>query len=674
MSRREVVYPVASKGMATAYAEAELPIDYAAYIRNRFLNAAGGYEKREGISQLGSTISGSPTLTGVHELIKSDGTAILFVSGNGKIYKYDDVSAWSQVYAFENTTAHVHAVQFDKRLIFCNGSNRDIYTEDGTTFKELVPLIEIGKTTSGTNETGLHDSDITNWISATDVAVNDLVYNVTRGGYGIVTAVTTASVSHTRIAPNGTGIGIVAATASAGDAYEIHDLVELNIIPVGNDLDNTAILTSGASATVVAVSGVNFSTTEVRAGDIIYNSTRNAATQVVTASANLVVTSVAGQTSGDTITLHKSAMPISTIMHVHYGRLYHLDARDKKKIRISGANDPQDMTSDAGTLDSISFNVGALQPFGDTIQNMASFQRFFVIAGKHNIFAYTGTTPIGTGADFSPVGLFPQGLVAEHGLVSLGNDVAIVTHDGIQALSVIDDSSNLNRANISEAIRPTLRKEINATNPDNIWAVHYPQRSWLLLKVGSLLYCYTYSTVGRDKQGRPIPGGWTVFDGPFAQQRAYYVRQNGDLICCGTGGKVYEFDTGIYSDDSRTIPTEYRTGWLDLEEPKLTNRIKQGTYIKPVIDAASTVYTIRAESPYDFESSDVIEISATGASSPIGVAVIGETIIGGSSVQNEKYSLRWRGESVRLTFTTDDANGPDTLSRFSLYVNVLGRE
>ena len=83
-------------------------------------------------------------------------------------------------------------------------------------------------------------------------------------------------------------------------------------------------------------------------------------------------------------------------------------------------------------------------------------------------------------------------------------------------------------------------------------------------------------------------------------------------------------------------------------------------------------YTITAEGAFDVEGSETITVKASGGAQAIGIATI-PFIIGGSSIQNIKHSLRWRGEQVRITFTTEDSLGPDIISRFTLYANRFGR-
>lgn len=692
---KERTYPIAPFGFATSFEESEVPAEYALQMRNRFINAAGGAEKRQGIDQLGSTISGTPKLDAIHELIGADGTATLFVSGEGKIWRFDN-PGWTQVRSGLDANSQLQSSQMGPKLIFVNGVDRNFYTEDGSTFHELLPIIEQGTVSSTANTTQLTDSSITNWVTDTDVAANDIVYNVSVSAFGIITTVSADRLVHTNIGVSAQGIGAAAANQTSGHLYKVLDSVELNVIPTDIGDDNVATAAVGTSATGIVVSAVSdWTKTQIRPGDWIHNTTRSALTEVTAVStAALRCAGIASQTSGDTLTFHKSAMPISKKTHVHFGRLYHIDARDQRLIRISGANDPQDMTNDSGTLDTHIFRFGELQPQGDIVLDMASFQRFLGIAGKQALYLFQGTNPvadvsaastdlqIANATDFDIVSIFPQGVVSPNSLVSIGNALIFVTPDGVQSSELVYDASTLTRANISEALKTTLRGEIKNTAPEQIRALHYPRRSWVLLKVGSRLYVYNYTPFfGKnviDQSPQPGTGSWSLFDGKFARQNAYFVRSDRTLIAAGDGGKVYQFDQGSYSDDGETYITEYQTGWLNFEEGagarRALARTKDGQYIKPIIDSGGdTSYTIRAEAGFGVESTDTITVPVSGGAQPIGLAEVGKAIVGGSSIQDIKYPLRWRGREVRLTFSTNDNTGPDVLSRFTLYVNLHGQ-
>jgi hypothetical protein len=300
---------------------------------------------------------------------------------------------------------------------------------------------------------------------------------------------------------------------------------------------------------------------------------------------------------------------------------------------------------------------------------------------------FDGTDPIAddadTNKDFSPVGLFPQGARSAQALATIGNDAVVISDDGVQSFSLRTDSSTLGQENLSEALKNTLRELIAAASESEILVFHYPKRSWVCFKIGTQIFVYNYTPYfgqalsGASPQQAFTPessrGSWSLFDGKFARQSAYFVRQNGTLLCAGGAGQVYTFDAETtFDDDGETYTTEYQTGWLTLDEPRRSLQVKQGHYIQPVMHGVSTVYTIRAESPFGrIESSDVAVVTADSGQT-IGTFTIGTFQIGGSNIFDHKFPLRWRGKEMRLTFTTNDTAGPDVITRFTLYINRFG--
>jgi hypothetical protein len=685
MSKFEASYPTPRFGLATSFNESEVPPEYALKMRNRFINAAGGLEKRQGIQSLGDAVTGSPDLYGVHELVDNKGNVTLMVSSKGTIYKYDGVSAYTTAYNGWDTDSIIRSVQVNDKHIFFNGVDRQVFTEDASAFSELQAIIERGELAGAVSAGGSDDADVSDWV-LTDVNTGDIIKNLTQGGMGAITAVTTANVTHTTIGSAATGLGKQTGDNIGGDRYEIVDTLALNIIPTPGEDDNTAVGGPNTTATVIDVSGVNFLDTDIKVGDFIRNTTRAAVAQVSAVATALTVTSVKSQTTDDALVFLKSAMPIAKDVHVHYGRTYYLDARDLKSIRISGKDNPEDMTTSFGTLDASTFSFGSQQPEGDVVKSMTSFQRFFTVGGKQNVYMFSGTDPIAdtTAAStaFDIIGLFPQGTLSTDSMISLGNDAAFVSFDGVQSVSMLSDSSTLGRANLSEAIKITLRELAQETGEDDIQLIHYPRRSWLIVKMGQQLYIFNYTSqlgVDKTKSGQvsrldPGEGSWSLFDGKMARQNGFFVRQNGDLLAVGATGGVYTCDTdGVYADDGESYSTEYQTGWLSISSKKAHNtKVKQGNYIKPVFDVGANItYNIKAEGDFDLSSGETITVGASGGSRGISLDTIPFTI-GGTNIQNQKHQLRWRGEHLRLSYTTEDALGPDTISRHTIYGSQWG--
>lgn len=674
-------YPMPVSGLGTDFSQFERPITFAETYTNRFRNINGGAERRPGMARFSSPVAGGPNLTRMHEWVGNDGTEVLLASDDfGTIWRnIASAGTWSQAVTGKAQVRQISG-QAEDKLIFVNGVDRNFYTDNGgQTFSELKALITRGLAAGGSNATTLIDGDISNWITGTLVANNDIVHNTTLNAYGIVSTIASASLTHTTIGSAATGAGNASRNQQPGDEYELIDYVDLTIIPQGSGLvDNVATLGTGTTTTVVAVSGVNFANTEIRLGDFIYNTTRSAIALVGSVSANVnLQQAITGQIAGDAIALFKSAMPIASWIHVHYGRVYYLDSRNQKNVVISAPDDPQDVTTFQKTLDATSYSFGTQQPTGDTLLSMGTFQGYFVAAGKKNLYIYKGATPISdssaTQIDFVPTAFYPNGIVSRFGLGTNGSDLLHITAEGLQAINIGNISNTTVQNNASIPIRNAILSLITQTSPDNIQITYYPRRSWTLMKISDQVYnLNTTPSYGPDGSPQPI-ASWHLFTGKWAQQNHYFVRRNGDLLSCGNSGMIYQLDSSAATDDGQVISTDLTTAWYSLEEPRKTVAIKEGKYIKPVFESGPTIgYTITANAGWDNYSSDTVIVSA-GGGGQIGSAIIGQTPIGaGEFAQSQKTPLRWRGEQVRIQFQTQSSATPDVITGFTLYGEVQG--
>lgn len=685
-----VTYNMPANGLGTDFSEFSRPINFAQTYTNRFRNITGGAERRPGMTVFGSaSVAGAPNLTRLHEFVSNVGDETLLSSDDfGNIYAYG-ASAWSTSLTGKQPYRLISA-QAQGKLIFCNGVDRNFYTSDGgTTYNELKALITQGTLAGGSSTTTVVDGNVSNWISSTNVANNDIVHNLTRGGYGIVSTVASASLTTTVIGVSGNGAGRTLSDQAAGDSYELIDYVGVSALPNAfGGSTNVGTATAGTSTVVVAVSGVNFSTTEIRIGDFVYNTTRSAIGIITGVSASLAITGtpITGQISGDAVVFFKSAMPIASWVHVHYGRCYYLDSRNNQRIVISAPDDPQDVTTYQKTLDTSSFSFASQQPSGDTILSMSTFLSYFVASGKKNLYIYQGQTPIAdtssTTLNFTPIAFYPNGLASRFGLATNGADLVHITVDGLQTISIGYNAFSVNQNNLSVPIFNVIKQALAGTSQDNIQLTYYPRRRWLICKIGDQCFILnTNPSYGADGVQQAI-ASWHLFTGLWAQQNHYFVRRSGDILACGAQGIVYNIDssaavtggTDAFATDVGTpIPTDIVTSWLRLEEPRLTRAIKEGQFIRPVFESGANVeYTINAIAGLDNLSSDTITLFA-GGSDAIGVGVIGLTVIGaGDYSQANKYPLRWRGEQVRIEFTTESSASPDVITAFTLDGNIGG--
>jgi hypothetical protein len=674
-------------GLGTEFAESEVPIEYSYRFVNRFININGDAEKRQGIgSQYGDTISGEPTITGLHEHIDEQGNVTLMASYNGVISSLNETTgAWTQILTGKDSSERLNSVQMGDKLIFTNSSDRNFYTNDGSAFQELLALIVRGQAASGTSAAALTDSDVENWLTETFVTENDLLYNSTLGAHAIITSVGSTNIQHTVIGSAATGLGHPTISASAnpqsGNFYHIEDLVELNIIEQNNGFDNFTTITGDSSVAGIFVSGVNFLDTEIEPGDYWYNTTRAAIAKVsAVTTAQITGTRITGQTANDTVQFYKSAMPISSWAHVHYGRAYYIDARDNVSVRISGPSDPQDMTTFQRTLKAITQSYGSRQPQAEKLLSLKTFQKYLVAQGQRNVYADRGIDSIQdttvAAVDFAPVGLFPQGGASRYGLESIGGAMNFVASDGLRNFSAAFNSETFQTANVSEFIKSELAAQIASklNDPDEIQTIHYPRRNWLMVKVGDSIYNYNYTPFYQN--GQVVTGqygSWSKFTGKMAEMKCFLVRRNGDLLCAGTGGKIYKFDTGAYDDDGEPINTILETGWLSLNEPQQSTQLRSGVYIKPKFEAGTPInYTITATGDYSQISTDTVIVSAEGVGQ-VGFAQVGVSQVGGARILDRKVPLRWKGEQFKIRIETNDTKGPDIITGFTIYGNILGK-
>ncbi len=699
-----VKYKPAALGYGSESSSKLQPLDFSSNIINRFYNVLGDLEKRRGMKLLAAQITSifgvscSAQINNLHEYIDSSGNSTLFASGitendgyrYGVVWRYSvTASAMISVYdanSIKDPDKKIYSSQMNDKLIFCNGSDRNFYLDKSTinqvggSSQQLYSVITKGVSGSGTNTIVLTDSDISNWKTQTNVAVNDLVLtylpNFIGGSVpvgGVITSVGTSSLDITNIGTSATGFGVNSiVNFSSGRGYKIVDLVEQNVIPTTNPAgriyDNTAVGGSATSANAISVTSLDFSTTEIRAGDYVYNTTRAAITVVATVSTNLGLGNypISGQAPGDSLVFLKDAMPIASYPHVHYGRLHLIDERDKTKIRVSGPNDAEDFTTFGKTLSSVTIDYGARQPKGDVLLTMHTFQRYLVVGGKAALFVTDGTNPIADVTadviDLDPVGLFPQGVFSPQALQSIGNEMLYIGNDGLRSFLAAFDSKNTTTNNKSEQIKSEIiaALQVQANTTEQVQLIHYPRRNWVMMKIGDVIYNYNYTPMYSNGKFNNL-GTFTKFTGLLGQQDTFFVNRAGDLITADSTGRIFTFDvSAVFTDNGINIATTYVSPWHTLQESE-TNAdiiVKDGRYIRPVFETSAAIkYNISVVGDYSQLATDSVIVTSEV-----------------NGITNPKLSLRWRGKQAQFTITTDTSAGIDIINSYTVYGNVFGRK
>lgn len=756
---KQLTIKPAYKGLGTEFSESEQPQEFARKLENRFINIYGAAELRPGIAQIESpgtkfydgtdftTVTGkcdtlleyAPPQGGSEDLCSliltapdpSDPTRTITYR---QVHRYsttaqawvnvdfpDDpnvpVSGLSVTTTFDPVKENdIFAVQFDEKLIIVGEQYRPFfYVNDpviGPNVFLLNPVVNQGTTGTGTTKSILKDALITDWLNETYVKPNDIVYNITKQAYGIITSVGASNLDCSPITSAGgtSGIGVTTvvsgdASMEPGDMYQIHDSRELNVFKTGKSnsgaffadtSDNLAVTTTGTDQNTIAVSGVNFNKTQVRIGDYVYNTTRNRLARIYPANTHdgknangtlnlsylgLYPTGVSAQVPGDTVVLFKSACPISVFPHIHYGRLYLIDERDRTKIRVTGPDDPQDFTTFDTTLDAAgSLNYGSKQPVAEELLTMSTFQKYLCVGGKKNIYLADGADPIqdtsAATVTFTPVGLFSQGCVSNLSLANIGSDMLFAANDGMRSFNILD-VLQVKTDNISEVIKTELRNAIKSTSDQtNIQLVHYPRRNWVMFKVGDVIYNFNYTPIYIE--GQLIKGGtWSKFTGTFAECNAFLVKRNGDLVCSfydtsAATSYFYDFDTGYYTDATEGISTEYQSAWLT---PSGEGEVSDLRYIRPFFENVGNIdYNIIVSADLQRQVTDDSIIYTASGGNAVDWVIGQDPVNGSMDVVESKLALRSRGEQMRISINTSASENREQISKYVLYLNTFGRD
>ena len=676
--------PFSNKGLADERNALLLDKDAAHNLDNIIIGTEGQGETRPVINQV--LVSAFPSrATSIHEHINARGSSTYFAGTNGTLYTITPVSGAINVpvtaTSFGSAAVgwdagrRIRSTQMGNRMIFYNGTNRAVWTEDGTTFDQQRALSGLGSATANTSATSLRDSDITSWLLE-PVAIGDIVFNRTENGYGLVTAIVTGRLTHTAISSAATGIGTITNLSSAGHTYEIIDTVALNVVPSDGPLfDNIGLAGATTGAGQITVSAVtNWFSTEIRVGDYIRNTTRDAVTQVTAiASATLGVNGITSQVCGDSLVFYKDAFPIPHYAHTYFDRLYAIDVRQRNKVRVTTKGDPSDLTVAGGTLDSLSISVGAFASEPENFEQITSFHNNIVFGGDKHVLLFRGGDPIadvsGALVNFDLTTIISKGVVSQDAMLPVGSVLLFAARDGIQAVAfgVLDRAET---QNISGPLTLTTQAEISRAlevSAGRVRMVDYPQRQIAVLKAGTtanLVLNYQPQTQYRHKTTeagfflRGL-GTWTEFTGQFAETDAEFVDSQGRYLCAFTSGNVNyigQFDalrlTSSATPDRATNSFEWSTplrNLLSSTGKHYQPEVMHGKFVSihaETVSGANPDVTISVRnalaSAAETAGTSTITLGPTGTETN-NIETILRTDMITPPESGRKYPLRWRG-------------------------------
>jgi hypothetical protein len=162
-----------------------------------------------------------------------------------------------------------------------------------------------------------------------------------------------------------------------------------------------------------------------------------------------------------------------------------------------------------------------------------------VFFGRQHMQLYEGTNPGvvgGSTPDFAWLKSIPVGLVHPRALHSLPNDVLMLTPLGARSLSRKVATEQFDLADVGLTLDPNVQAELAGLNmPEtyrSVQAFTCTAQQWFGFGFGAQSLIW---------QMNPMGGGWTLFDGVFADLSAACNAPDGTLYVA-KAGQVYLYD------------------------------------------------------------------------------------------------------------------------------------
>jgi hypothetical protein len=344
---------------------------------------------------------------------------------------------------------------------------------------------------------------------------------------------------------------------------------------------------------------------------------------------------------GTTVSALGGTPPATTFKtHPHKGRVWAIERSNKMLATHTALNDPEDYTE--GYID-----FKYVLPKGDELLDIKTFVDMIVFYFRNHIAIYSGTTPSGTGSDFSLVQLIEDVGVLDSGLAQgIGTDMAFVNDSGIKSFRQVVTTGNMSLNNLSDKIDPVLRESLATSGAQGL--VHYPKRGWVLALVGNTVHVYSYTWKA-----------WFRITG--AGINGMFLSNSGTLYLCGTG-YLYQYDSG-WDFAGSDIALKWQTGWLPIS--------RTGEYIYPKIAEAIAVphsaVDLDIKVMYDLGvlmDENIFQLSLGGDVTLVddvtnwdGVDPIDETVYA-----RYRFPVFGRGRTMQFEFSNTSSAGPIVLT------------
>ena len=250
-------------------------------------------------------------------------------------------------------------------------------------------------------------------------------------------------------------------------------------------------------------------------------------------------------------------------VHVHQHKVWCNDDDYPMRARYlktdsANAADSFSAAGDAGTLD-----FSKILPFGDKLLGFATFSEMFLIfVFTKQVVVYTcGTDP----AAFAIQQIIPLNCVSGHGIQQVGNDLAVVSQEGMNSFKASLANQDLDIDDLSKFIAPFYRELITNLADRTVISLGFSHR---LNHIYVCIPTTDHTILVYSVDIGNFVGVWTGY-------KCYAICERVDgTMLIGGDGYVYTMNSGT-SDDGVKINFQYDFPFLYAKNPNNNKAFRQ---------------------------------------------------------------------------------------------------
>jgi hypothetical protein len=287
---------------------------------------------------------------------------------------------------------------------------------------------------------------------------------------------------------------------------------------------------------------------------------------------------------------------------------------DYGRVWVGNIGENKDVVYYSDTLLGHKFNGGASGSVdlktvwsGDEITALASFMGKLVIFGKSNIVIYNDPwDPAAASFQLDEV-IEGVGCVARDSVQVIGDDIVFLSSSGVRSLARTMVQDKMPLTDLSLAIKDEIRTNILTADMDQVKAQYDLSTGSYLLSFGGKNIVYVFDFKATTPEGAPRittwnfdskknPGallstddslyiglGAATYFGRVATYSGFYDVEKEDVTAsygtsgaCTTAGYTWESNTSkCYKDIDNTYQADFKTTWLDFEQPGISKFLKR---------------------------------------------------------------------------------------------------